>query len=599
MNGNAYHKSGDFIKRTATGLPAAYSTPNLHESNGPLSARSTASDDEYDDASTTPVYSKSLHLLDTVAEAHIAMNLFLNNSFSLAEERMAVLADRSCYHALGYGGILFLKAMMTCDRSDMEQAIEATRNSAMVINKLRAQYSLSDTLYRFGGHFKTLSDYEIHAELCYAEMLMLRAILTFFYDENLTSFIRGALRIRACYQSFKECQRILEMHSWTDRDPGVRAQFEAGARTGVGMFNLMLSTLPAKVLRLLEVVGFSGNKAFGMKQLHGAATITGTLRTVMARLVLLAWHLFVTYFIGAGQPDLRLCERLLIPLARDFPNGTIILFMRARLYLVNGDLENAVFFYNKSIQSQSFYRQFHHVNWWELLFAHCYMRKWDRAANYAKRLLDENKWSKCVYTFMLAILINADLNAPHRIETVRLLLERVPLCRLRIAGKSIPVEKFCERKAKRFNEHNCLHFAHYEFLYFWNGFSILESRPETFVTPILNDLKSYWTKFSNDDINDICLYEFLRGTCFRILKEYEKADRCFSRVIANERTLTDHFYLVPNAVFEMAMIRADTKRQNDAIALLNKARSYRAYPLENKLHFRIHAAMETLSNQTR
>jgi hypothetical protein len=29
---------------------------------------------------------------------------------------------------------------------------------------------------------------------------------------------------------------------------------------GVGTFNLMLSTLPSKVLRLLEVVGFSGNK---------------------------------------------------------------------------------------------------------------------------------------------------------------------------------------------------------------------------------------------------------------------------------------------------------------------------------------------------
>lgn len=29
---------------------------------------------------------------------------------------------------------------------------------------------------------------------------------------------------------------------------------------GIGAFNLMLSTLPAKILRLLEVVGFSGNK---------------------------------------------------------------------------------------------------------------------------------------------------------------------------------------------------------------------------------------------------------------------------------------------------------------------------------------------------
>jgi hypothetical protein len=49
--------------------------------------------------------------------------------------------------------------------------------------------------------------------------------------------------------------------------------------------------------------------------------------------------------------------------------------------------------------------------------------KWARAANYAKRLLDENKWSKCVYSYLLAILINADLSAPNRIDTVKMLME--------------------------------------------------------------------------------------------------------------------------------------------------------------------------------
>lgn len=71
----------------------------------------------------------------------------------------------------------------------------------------------------------------------------------------------------------------------------------------------------------------------------------------------------------------------------------------------------------------------------------------------------------------------------------------MPLCRLRIAGKSIPVEKFCERKAKRFLENNRLYYPHYEFMYFWNGFSILESHPEIFVTPILEDIESFWNKF--------------------------------------------------------------------------------------------------------
>lgn len=107
------------------------------------------------------------------------------------------------YHSLGYSAILTLKAMMTCDKNDMELAMDASQLAANVINKFRPKYSITDSIYRFGGNHKTLTDSEIHAELCYAESLMFRAILTIFYDENLSSFVKGAFKIRACYQSFK------------------------------------------------------------------------------------------------------------------------------------------------------------------------------------------------------------------------------------------------------------------------------------------------------------------------------------------------------------------------------------------------------------
>lgn len=44
---------------------------------------------------------------------------------------------------------------------------------------------------------------ELHAELCYAEALMVRAILSFFHDESLASFVRGAFKIRSGYQGFR------------------------------------------------------------------------------------------------------------------------------------------------------------------------------------------------------------------------------------------------------------------------------------------------------------------------------------------------------------------------------------------------------------
>jgi Protein of unknown function (DUF3808) len=44
---------------------------------------------------------------------------------------------------------------------------------------------------------------QIHAELCYAESLLFKAVLTFTEDENLISFVKGGLKIRSCFQSYK------------------------------------------------------------------------------------------------------------------------------------------------------------------------------------------------------------------------------------------------------------------------------------------------------------------------------------------------------------------------------------------------------------
>jgi hypothetical protein len=44
---------------------------------------------------------------------------------------------------------------------------------------------------------------EIHAELCCAEALLLKSMLTFVEDETLVSFIKAGLKIRSCYNSYK------------------------------------------------------------------------------------------------------------------------------------------------------------------------------------------------------------------------------------------------------------------------------------------------------------------------------------------------------------------------------------------------------------
>lgn len=56
-------------------------------------------------------------------------------------------------------------------------------------------------IHVLGGFFFIVE--EIHAELCYAECLLLRALLSFVQDENLLSFVKGGLKIRECYKIYK------------------------------------------------------------------------------------------------------------------------------------------------------------------------------------------------------------------------------------------------------------------------------------------------------------------------------------------------------------------------------------------------------------
>lgn len=56
----------------------------------------------------------------------------------------------------------------------------------------------------------------------------------------------------------------------------LQVHFESGVRMGIGAFNLMISLLPARIIKLLEFIGFGGNKAFGLQELeHGFMLKTG------------------------------------------------------------------------------------------------------------------------------------------------------------------------------------------------------------------------------------------------------------------------------------------------------------------------------------
>lgn len=171
-------------------------------------AKEDVSHEVFEDAldTTTPrIENRSMDSINVelaAEEATRALDLLLNNQFGEALKRMKPKAHESMYHALGQSTIMFMQAVLTIDMSDIKAAQEAIRQGVDVCNRLRRRTSaVARMLLR--PDYNTYTMEEIHAELCYAECLLENAILTFVEDQSLVTFIKGGLKIRSCYQSYK------------------------------------------------------------------------------------------------------------------------------------------------------------------------------------------------------------------------------------------------------------------------------------------------------------------------------------------------------------------------------------------------------------
>ncbi|CAL8383894.1 unnamed protein product [Arctogadus glacialis] len=356
-----------------------------------------AGEDEecFEDAFERIPVAGQMDLCTAIQETQCALNLVLNNKFNEALELLKPWYRDSMYHALGYSSILVMKAAMTFEHQDIQVAMATIKDALNTCQKFRKRSSVVGSLSKLvsmqshGG----APEEEIHAELCYAECLLQKATLTFVQDENMISFIKGGIKIRTSYQIYKECQNMLNANQDQAASSDSFTQFEGGVKLGIGSFNLMLSLLPQRILRLLEFIGFSGNRNFGLSQLmEGSAN--HSLRSILSALTLLFYHTYVSLILGTGEGDLVEAEALLEPYQQKYPKGSIILFYTARISALRGDFEQAQSRYEECLAAQNEWLQIHHLCYWELMWCHSYRQQWQQAYTYADLLCKESRWSK-------------------------------------------------------------------------------------------------------------------------------------------------------------------------------------------------------------
>ena len=137
---------------------------------------------------------------------------------------------------------------------------------------------------------------------------------------------------------------------------------------GLGLFDMAISFLPSKLIRVLEMAGFSGNRSFGVSQLLECEKIRDGLRYPAISIALSGYFGFAEYFYGLGEGKHEVILRILDHWLEKAPDSVAVTFGLAYKAQIAGNFEEACQFYMQYTHGQKVFRSFHFFSNWQMMW---------------------------------------------------------------------------------------------------------------------------------------------------------------------------------------------------------------------------------------
>ncbi|XP_011279461.1 tetratricopeptide repeat protein 39B-like [Felis catus] len=566
-------------------------------------SKTEGDEEKFEDAYEMIPVATTMNLKSSLEECTTGLYLFLNNRFSDAINLIHPWSKSSIYHALIYNILMVVKAVLTFDPQDIQTGMATAKEALKTCNNFRRKSRMMNFSHLVSKQgIKTIKEEELHAEVCYAECLILKSTVTFIQDDSMLGFLKCAINIGLSYQIYKDCQQVLTQvpnnHSKTYR------HLVEGVKFGLGAFNLLLSLVPPKTLKLLNIVGYSGDREVGLTLLHESAS-KSHINNILSVLTLVFYYTYIYVAIGAEKGHSSAVEDLFLIYLQKFPNCVILKFFQARFSMLKGNFENARLILEECIFIQNEWKQVHHLCYWELMWCHIFLRNWKQAHHYADRLSRNSRWSKAIYMYskaMLLSLLPSD-SVKSVSEDISSLFLKVDSLRIKILGTSVPIEKFIAEKGQRYGTTTGWFTAQpiLEFIYAWSGFRVMSKKLDLISSwlSIIDKGEDLLRKNPNTEYgtDDISLLNLLKGLCLKHLGRYSMAERYFNRVLQKEKLLKYDHYLVPYTYYELGILYYLKGDYDRATKNLDNIKNYKDYSMEARLQFRAHIALEQIAKE--
>ncbi|WFD20222.1 hypothetical protein MCAP1_002466 [Malassezia caprae] len=479
-------------------------------------------------------------LFADIAVARKALHLFLNSRMNEAYELIEAKSESRLYYAVAYAILSTIKAIMTFEHQDLGTAISHCKDALHVAGLLRKKQSAFATIGRFvrgAGPSVTwvssMTPVEQHAELVSSECTLLKAVLGIAYSGDLLSSLTEALHLRAAYGDYRSLLKYVE---WAESNGANNDEdFRSGVFLGSGCISLILGLLPSKVLKIMEIFGYEGSVPVGLSLLQRAAGWSGSststprhtidtegIRSPICDMTLLMYHLVVSTFIPVPDVDVAFAEKVLLYHLRRYPEGVFFLYFHGRLYSTQALSVKAVECFKQARDVQEEYVQLKHICYWDMALCYMSLNEWSDAYECMTVLANENNWSKALYSYARAAALyqTSERGAQDEAKDI---MERVPSMTQRIAGKSIPLEKFAARKSRKMGKYGYLCLPALEMAYLTHCFTT--APPKVLVRrtlPMIEEEISRLQQQQQPKMDDLCLAYFLQGVVLRNVAYPEK-----------------------------------------------------------------------------
>ncbi|KAJ7588059.1 hypothetical protein C8J56DRAFT_827293 [Mycena floridula] len=605
--------------------------------------------------------------LDDIPGVSYALEIFLASHMVECEDYCNRSDEKKqrLYFATGYGLIQCVKGLMSYADEDLLAGIAHTKQGNLIAGQHRkktpyltsrlAGYVLTSLNTTGVGFIKSMTDVERHAELVFAESLFEKALLGIVYSGDWLAFIKEALNMRTTINIYRQLYKFVETmdaeavaRGEGPIDKSIDAHFRSGAYLGMGMSILILSLMPSKLLTIVELFGYKGDRHEALEILYRAGgwskdsdepsigTAEEGVRRSICDMALLIFHLVLSSFTFDGV-DVAMAQKIINWNLKRYPEGVFFLFGAGRLGLSRSQPQKAIEYYTKAMEVQTQYRNLHHISFWEIAIAN--LALWDLDASLAcwRVLEKEATWSKSIYSYGMAVcLLESSGASDEKRREAAKLMEQVPQLRQKIAGKSIPLEKLVARKARKFlKQSHRLALPALELAYLFLG---IAHAPRHVITtkmlPEINQLLATLKKHEKDPKtyedgqgywDDLCLAKFLEGVCLRYvaypdpdaeldpeevitIPQEEAASaslKAFQAVLEHGPQIELDHHLVYHAHYEMGRLLACQGLEDEARVQFDLVLSGKylevgpsgrkgKYSMENALNMRTHAAVEAL-----